>query len=279
MQLRLGERVLTLNRSRIMGVLNTTPDSFSDGGQFSKVDDAIRHAAKMLEQGADIIDVGGESSRPGATGISAQEELDRTIPVVEKICNNLDVAVSIDTSKPEIMRAAVASGATLINDIFALRQDGALAAAADLEVAVCLMHIQGEPRTMQDQPAYDELPGDVINFLDQRVTCCIEGGIGRDRIVIDPGFGFGKSDQHNLEILAQLDQFSDLGLPMLVGLSRKRTLGKLTGHPPHQLEFAGAAAAVLAVSHGANIVRTHDVASIADALRITDAVQQAGYGK
>ena len=276
MQLRLGKRVLTLDRSRIIAVQNTTPESFSDGGRFLDSDEAIRHAESMSEQGADIIDVGGESTRPGATKVSVEEEIERTIPVVERICSNLDVAVSIDTSKPEVMRAAVAAGATLINDVFALRRDEALATAADLQVAVCLVHMLGQPQTMQEQPSYDNLPGDVIDFLQQRVEKCMEAGIAGDRIIIDPGFGFGKNDQHNLQILAGLNQFSDLGLPILVGLSRKQTLGNLTGQKPRDRVLAGAVAAAIAVRQGAHIVRTHDVAATAEALRIADAVRQAG---
>lgn len=276
MQLRLGKRVLKLDRSRIMAVLNTTPDSFSDGGRFLDPDDAIRHAESMSEQGADIIDVGGESTRPGATEVSVEEEIDRTIPVVEKICCNLDVFVSIDTSKPAVMRAAVAAGATLINDVFALRRDDALATAAELEVAVCLVHMLGEPQTMQEQPSYDKLPGDVVDFLQQRVATCVEAGIARDRIVIDPGFGFGKNDRHNLRILAGMSQFSNLGRPILVGLSRKQTLGNLTGQKPRDRVMAGAVVAAIAVRQGAHIVRTHDVAATAEALQIADAVRHAG---
>jgi dihydropteroate synthase len=276
MQLRLGKRVLSLDRCRIMAVLNTTPDSFSDGGRFLDSDDAMRHAESMTEQGADIIDVGGESTRPGAKAVSVEEELERTIPVIEKICSNLDVVVSIDTSKPAVMRAAVAAGATLINDVYALRREDALATAAELQVAVCLMHMLGEPQTMQVQPSYDKLPGDVVDFLQQRLATCVAAGIARERIVIDPGFGFGKNDRHNLQILAGLSQFSDLGQPILVGLSRKQTLGNLTGRKPRDRVIAGAVAAAIAVGQGAHIVRTHDVAATAEALQIADAVRQAG---
>jgi len=276
MNIRIGNRELSLDRPRVMGVLNVTPDSFSDGGHFVCADDAVQHAIKMREQGADIIDVGGESTRPGSPGISIQEELDRIIPVIEKICSDVDVAISVDTSKPDVMRAAVEAGAALINDVFALRQEGAVDAAHDLDVAVCLMHMQGEPRSMQDQPTYDVLPGEVIEFLRERIDTCLKAGISRERLLIDPGFGFGKTDLHNLEILAKLDQFSDLGIPMLVGLSRKRTLGILTGKAADQRVFAGVAAAVIAVRGGANIVRTHDVAATVDALKIADAVNASG---
>jgi len=279
MTLRLGERTLSLDRCRIMGILNTTPDSFSDGGKFSNIADALSHAETMANEGADIIDVGGESTRPGAAPISAQEEIDRTIPLVEKICLNLDIAVSIDTSKPDVMLAAARAGASLVNDVFALQQEGALAAAASLNVAICLMHMQGKPATMQDNPGYAELPDDVIRFLEQRIRCCVEGGIVRERLVVDPGFGFGKNDRHNLQILAELEQFTALGVPILVGLSRKGTLGNLTGRPAAERLFAGVAAAVLAADRGARIIRTHDVAATVDALRIADAVRDAGSEK
>jgi dihydropteroate synthase len=279
MNLCLGARILNFDRCRIMGILNATPDSFSDGGNFSDSGKALQHAEAMLGQGADIIDVGGESTRPGATGISIQEEIDRVVPVVEQICSKLDVAVSIDTSKPEVMRAAVRAGATLINDVFALQKEGALAAAVELDAAVCLMHMQGQPQNMQNRPHYENLPGEIIEFLEQRVRCCMEAGIARNRLVVDPGFGFGKNDQHNLRILAGLREFANLQLPILVGLSRKGTLGSLTGQAEDKRVFAGVAAAVLAADRGAHIIRTHDVAATKDALRIADAVRAAGLLK
>lgn len=275
MELRLGNRILSLDRPRVMGILNVTPDSFSDGGRFMSPDDALQHADRMAGEGADVIDVGGESTRPGAADLPVQEELDRVMPVIESITQRIDVAVSIDTNKPEVMRAAVAAGACMINDVFALRQDGAVEAAAGTTAAVCLMHMRGKPRTMQDRPEYDSLPGDIIDFLAERVRACRHAGIGAERIVIDPGFGFGKNDQHNLKILANLDAFRALKLPLLVGLSRKRTLGKLTGKEPAERLAAGVAAAVIAVSNGANIVRTHDVGPTVDALVILDAVRRA----
>jgi dihydropteroate synthase len=259
-----------------MGILNTTPDSFSDGGRFADPEIALQHADAMARQGADIIDVGGESTRPGAAEISVQEEIDRVVPVIEKICRNIDVAVSIDTSKAEVMRAAVQAGAAMVNDVYALQKDNALATVAELEVAVCLMHMQGDPRKMQEAPQSDALPGDVIRFLSQRVKCCLDSGIAQNKLVIDPGFGFGKTDRHNLEILAGLDQFTDLGLPILVGLSRKSTLGALTGKAVTERTIAGVAAAVLAADRGARIIRTHDVEATTDALRIADAVRTAG---
>lgn len=275
MELRLGNRILSLDRPRVMGILNVTPDSFSDGGRFMSPDDALQHADRMAGEGADVIDVGGESTRPGAADLPVQEELDRVMPVIESITQRIDVAVSIDTNKPEVMRAAVAAGACMINDVFALRQDGAVEAAAGTTAAVCLMHMRGKPRTMQDRPEYDSLPGDIIDFLAERVRACRHAGIGAERIVIDPGFGFGKNDQHNLKILANLDAFRALKLPLLVGLSRKRTLGKLTGKEPAERLAAGVAAAVIAVSNGANIVRTHDVGPTVDALAMLDAVRRA----
>lgn len=275
MELRLGNRILSLDRPRVMGILNVTPDSFSDGGRFMSPDDALQHADRMAGEGADVIDVGGESTRPGAADLPVQEELDRVMPVIESITQRIDVAVSIDTNKPEVMRAAVAAGACMINDVFALRQDGAVEAAAGTTAAVCLMHMRGKPRTMQDRPEYDSLPGDIIDFLAERVRACRHAGIGAERIVIDPGFGFGKNDQHNLKILANLDAFRALKLPLLVGLSRKRTLGKLTGKEPDERLAAGVAAAVIAVANGANIVRTHDVGPTVDALVILDAVRRA----
>lgn len=275
MELRLGERILSLGQPRVMGILNVTPDSFSDGGRFLAPDAAIEQAARMAEEGADIIDVGGESTRPGARELPVQEELDRVMPVIEAIVERIDVPASIDTSKPEVMRAAVGAGAALINDVYALRREGALEAAAGLEAAICLMHMQGEPGTMQDHPEYQDLPGDIIDFLAARVRACRDAGIATDRLVVDPGFGFGKNDRHNLRILAKLDEFGALKLPLLVGLSRKRTLGNLTGKAPDQRTAAGLAAAVIAVTNGAHIVRTHDVGPTVDALKFVDAVRQS----
>jgi len=274
MELRLGNRILTLGRSRVMGILNVTPDSFSDGGQFLSADVALGQAASMAEQGADIIDVGGESTRPGAEELPAQQELERILPVIESITGRLDVAVSVDTSKPEVMQAAVAAGAVLINDIYALRREGAMEAAAGLDASVCLMHMQGTPATMQDRPEYAELPREIVDFLGERVRACRDAGIDAGRLIVDPGFGFGKNDQHNLKILANLGEFRALQLPLLVGLSRKRTLGKLAGKEADQLVAAGVAAAVIAVSNGAHIIRTHDVGPTVDALKVFDALRR-----
>ena len=275
MELRLGDRILTLDKPRVMGVLNVTPDSFSDGGRFISAGAAIEQATSMAEQGADIIDVGGESTKPGSDELPVQVELDRILPVIESIAERLDVVVSVDTSKPEVMQAAVAAGAGLINDVFALQRDGAMEAAAGLNAAICVMHMQGEPRTMQVRPEYKALPDDIIDFLTERVRACTAAGIDSRRLIVDPGFGFGKNDGHNLKILANLERFRDLKLPLLVGLSRKRTLGNLTGKASDERVAAGVAAAVIAASKGANIVRTHDVGPTVDALKILDAVRQS----
>ena len=276
MLLRLGSQTLSLDRPLVMGVLNVTPDSFSDGGKFFATDAAIRQAERMFEAGAAIVDVGGESTRPGAGRISEDEELDRVIPVIETISDATDIAVSIDTSKPGVMRAAVNAGASMINDVYALRQDGAVEAASELDVAVCLMHMQGEPGTMQQNPGYQDIPGDILDFLSKRITACRDAGIDDEKIVIDPGFGFGKTHEHNVRLLASLDRFQELGMPLLVGLSRKSTLGALTGKDVEERLPAGIAAAILAVERGAHIVRTHDVDETIDALKIASAVMQPG---
>ena len=279
MQLRLGSRTLDLSAPKVMGVLNVTPDSFSDGGKFITVDAAIRQAEHMLEAGAAIVDVGGESTRPGADRVSESEELDRVIPVIEGIAGGTDLAISIDTGKPGVMRAAVQAGASMINDVYALRREGAVEAASELDAAVCLMHMQGEPGTMQDKPRYQDIPGDILAFLSQRMAACRSAGIEADRIAIDPGFGFGKTHAHNIRLLASLTHFQELGMPLVVGLSRKSTLGALTGKAVGERLPSGIAAAVLAVERGANIVRTHDVDETVDALKIADAVMRPGKGK
>ncbi len=276
MKLRLGCRQLDLSTPKVMGVLNVTPDSFSDGGRFFTVDEAVRQAMLMYESGAVIVDVGGESTRPGADSISEDEEIDRVIPVIEGIAGSTDQMISIDTSKPGVMRAAVRAGASLINDIYALRQEGAVDAASKLDAAVCLMHMQGEPGTMQGNPRYKDIPGDILKFLSQRMAACRNAGIEADRIAIDPGFGFGKTHEHNIRLLASLEKFQELGMPLLVSLSRKRTLGALTGKAVGDRLPSGIAAAVLAVERGANIVRTHDVDETVDALKVVNAVMRPG---
>ncbi len=256
----------------VMGILNVTPDSFSDGGRFDRPGTALRQALQLAEDGAAIIDVGGESTRPGADGVSEQQELDRVIPVIEAIRAETDVPISVDTSKARVMRAAVDAGAAMINDVCALQGDGAVQAAADLGVAICLMHMQGEPRTMQLDPRYGDVVADVAAFLDNRVAACVEAGIDPERIVIDPGFGFGKTHDHNVELLANLRQLRVRGCPVLVGVSRKSTLGELTGREVGQRLPASVAAAAIAVLNGAAIVRAHDVPATVDALKIAQAV-------
>jgi dihydropteroate synthase len=260
---------LVLDRPRVAGIINVTPDSFSDGGKFLDPAVAIAHGLKLVDEGADLLDVGGESTRPGAQEISAQDEIARVVPVIAALAKQVSVPIAIDTSKPEVMRAAIAAGAGFINDVYALRRDGALDAAAELKVPVCLMHMQGEPRTMQQDPHYDDVVSDVRRFLAERIFACEMSGIDKKRIVVDPGFGFGKSLEHNLTLLRGLDQFAALGVPLLVGLSRKAMIGTLTGHENHQDRAAGsAAAALIAVQRGAMIVRVHDVAATRDALAV-----------
>ncbi len=255
-----------------MGILNVTPDSFSDGGFFMSRERAVAHARQMVEDGADIIDVGGESTRPGAQPVSVQEELDRVVPVIEAVRATLAVPISIDSSKPEVMRAAVAAGAGFINDVRALRADGALAAAAELGVPVCLMHMQGEPRGMQADPCYDDVVAEVRTFLAERLAACRAAGIEPARLVIDPGFGFGKTLAHNLQLLRGLAGLGALGAPILAGLSRKSMIGLALGLPVEQRLFASLALAVIAVANGARIVRTHDVRATREAIRMYETV-------
>jgi dihydropteroate synthase len=258
--------------TRVMGILNATPDSFSDGGRWSSRDRALRHALDMIAAGADIIDVGGESTRPGSQDVAAAEELDRVVPVIEAIVAESDVPVSIDTSKPEVMEAAVSAGAAMINDVCALRAEGALETAARSGVPVCLMHMQGRPRDMQADPTYDDVVAEVGAFLTDRAKVCEAAGIAADRIFIDPGFGFGKTLDHNLELFRGLSELCRLGYPVLVGISRKSMLGAITGKPVDQRLAASVAAAVLAARRGAAVVRVHDVAETVDALKIAEAL-------
>ena len=277
MTLRLG--AITLHCPAVMGILNTTPDSFSDGGRFTAPGVAIMHAEQMVMDGAAIIDVGGESTRPGAQDVGEQEEIDRVVPVIEAIRSALDVAISVDTSKPGVMRAAVAAGATMINDVRALRAEGAVQAAAELQQAVCLMHMQGQPRTMQQDPQYNDVVADVTQFLRERVSECTQAGIAEELLVIDPGFGFGKTLEDNIELLANLRQLREIGPPLLIGVSRKSTLGMLTGREVDERQPASVAAAVLAVERGASIIRAHDVAETVDALRVIRAVIKSDKSK
>ncbi|MEP6485218.1 MAG: dihydropteroate synthase [Rudaea sp.] len=265
-------RPLVLDRPRIAGIVNVTPDSFSDGGAHSDKNAAIDHALRLVDEGADLLDIGGESTRPGALPISAQEEIDRIVPVIAALAQQTTVPISVDTSKPDVMRAAVRAGAGMINDVYALRVEGALDAAAELKVPVCLMHMLGEPRTMQDDPHYDDVVSDVRRFLAERVFACEMSGIDKKKIIVDPGFGFGKSLEHNLALLRGLDQLGALGLPLMVGLSRKGMIGTLTGRDVEFRAVGSAAAAMIAVQKGAMIVRVHDVAQTRDALAIWQAV-------
>ncbi|MEZ5508331.1 MAG: dihydropteroate synthase [Gammaproteobacteria bacterium] len=269
-----GGRVLDLSRPHVMGILNVTPDSFSDGGRFVSRDAAVAQARAMVEQGATLVDVGGESTRPGALAVSEQEELDRVIPVIEQIRGELDVAISVDTSTPAVMVAAADAGAHLINDVRALRRPGALEAAAASGLSVCLMHMQGEPGHMQQNPRYVNVVQEVMAFLQARVQACIAAGIPASNLLIDPGFGFGKSVQHNLQVMHHLEQLRQLPYPMLVGVSRKSMVGAVLDRPVDQRLIGSIALAVIAVQKGACIIRAHDVEATVDAVRMTHTVMQ-----
>jgi dihydropteroate synthase len=268
-----GNFKLDLLRPLVMGIVNVTPDSFSDGGRYLSTNAAIDHAYQLLEEGADILDIGGESTRPGAARISEQEELDRVLPVIEGL-RQIRQPISIDSTKPAVMRAALQSGASWVNDVNALQEAGALAAVAASGAAVCLMHKQGTPETMQNAPIYADVMAEVMSFLQQRISACIAAGVAKERIVIDPGFGFGKSLAHNVSLLKNLQQFATLGVPILAGLSRKSMLGTLTGREINHRLPASVAAALIAVQNGAQIVRVHDVQATVDALKIWNAVNE-----
>ncbi len=272
MRLQCGRHVLDLTSPVVMGVLNVTPDSFSDGGRYADLKAALAHAERMAEEGAAIIDVGGESTRPGAAPVNVDEELRRVIPVIEGLAGRLAIPVSVDTSKPEVMRAAIASGASMINDVAALRAPGAIDAAADSDAAICLMHMQGEPRTMQKEPRYTDVLAEVRDFLRGRVARCVEAGIAVSRLVIDPGFGFGKTLEHNLELLRRLPELAADGYPVLAGLSRKSMIAGLTGRADGDRLGGSLALATFAILSGARIVRAHDVAPTVDALRVVAAI-------
>jgi len=259
----------------VMGILNVTPDSFSDGGRYVDRDNALRQADRMVTDGAAIIDIGGESTRPGAQPVGEQEELDRVIPLVEAVAAATDTPVSVDTSKPAVMRAAVAAGAAMINDVRALQEDGALEAVRDLRVATCLMHMRGEPRSMQAAPQYVDVVREVAAFLEERLDACVAAGIDAGFVVVDPGFGFGKTAAHNIELLANLRQLRVRNRPLLVGISRKATLGMLTQRDVHERMPASLAAAVMAVVNGADVIRAHDVRETVDALKVAQAVIEA----
>ena len=265
---------LDLTHPQIMGILNVTPDSFSDGGQFFGEDVALKQAKQMVADGATIVDVGGESTRPGATIVSVEREIERVIPVIEAIESEIDVVISIDTSKPEVMRAAIAAGAGLINDVQALRVKGALDAAFDLDVPVCLMHAQGMPKTMQEKPHYEDVVAEVTSFLLERVDICEARGIKRDKLILDPGFGFGKRARHNLRLMKYLEQIVHLDLPVLVGISRKSIIGELLNVSMEERLAGSLAMASLAVWKGAKLIRTHDVKETAQAVNLTNYVMQ-----
>ncbi len=270
-----GSRVLDLAQPQVMGILNVTPDSFSDGGRYAARDAALRHAAEMVAAGATLIDVGGESTRPGARPVSPVEELERVACVVEAIAAELDVIISLDTSTPAVMREGARLGAGLINDVRALRREGALEAAADTGLPVCLMHMLGEPGNMQQNPYYEDVVSEVRDFLARRMAACVEAGIPAERVVLDPGFGFAKNLMHNLSLFKHLEALHVLGRPLLVGVSRKSMIGQALGREVHERLPGGLALAALAVAKGACILRVHDVAETVDALKVWDAARRA----
>ncbi|MCV4265314.1 dihydropteroate synthase [Pseudomonas capsici] len=270
-----GNRVLDLAHTHVMGILNATPDSFSDGGRYSQLDSALRHAEAMVLAGATLIDVGGESTRPGAPPVSPEQELERVAPVVEAICRELDVIVSVDTSTPEVMLETARLGAGLINDVRSLGRPGALEAAARTGLSVCLMHMLGEPGNMQDDPRYTDLVGEVSAFLLERMNQCAAAGIDRERIILDPGFGFAKTLDHNLSLFKHMEVLHSLGRPLLVGVSRKSMIGAVLGRPVGERLYGGLALAALAMAKGARILRVHDVAETADVVRMIAAVESA----
>lgn len=270
-----GSRFLDLSRPQVMGILNVTPDSFSDGGRFAQRDAALRHAEAMWRAGATLIDVGGESTRPGARAVSPVEELERVAPIVEAVARELDVIISVDTSTPAVIREAVRLGAGLINDVRSLQRDGALDAAADSGLPVCLMHMRGEPTTMQHNPRYPDVVAEVREFLLERLAACAAVGITAERVVLDPGFGFAKSLEHNLSLFKHLQVLHELGRPLLVGVSRKSMIGRVLGHEVGERLYGSLALAALALSKGAHILRVHDVAETVDVVRMIAAVEAA----
>ena len=270
-----GSRFLDLSRPHVMGILNVTPDSFSDGGRFSQRDAALRHAEAMLQAGATLIDVGGESTRPGARAVSPVEELERVAPVVEAIAAELDVIISVDTSTPAVMRETARLGAGLINDVRSLQRDGALDAAADSGLPVCLMHMRGEPTTMQQNPQYADVLAEVRDFLAERMAACATAGIAVERLILDPGFGFAKTLEHNLSLFKHMEALHGLGRPLLVGVSRKSMIGKVLGHEVGGRLYGSLGLAALAITKGAHILRVHDVAETIDVVRMLAAVEAA----
>ncbi|MCG8670866.1 MAG: dihydropteroate synthase [Pseudomonadales bacterium] len=267
-----GGQTLDLNQPHVMGVLNVTPDSFSDGGHFVSTEKAVAHALQMEDAGAAFIDVGGESTRPGAEPVTVEHELERTIPVIQALADRVDCLISIDTSTPEVMLAAANAGAHLINDVRALRRKGAMDAAVHTALPVCLMHMQGEPGTMQDRPQYDNVVDEVCAFLEARIEDCVAAGIAQNQIMIDPGFGFGKTLEQNISLLHHLDAFHRLNCPLLVGMSRKSMIGAILDKPVDQRLYGSLAVAVMAYQYGASIIRVHDVSETVDALKVAAAV-------
>jgi dihydropteroate synthase len=266
-------QINTANTPLVMGIVNVTPDSFSDGGQYNQIEQTVRHAEKLVAEGADLLDIGGESTRPGAVDVSVQQELDRVIPVIQKL-KQFNLPISIDTSKAEVMHAAINAGAGLINDVYGFRREGSVEAAAILGVPLCIMHMLGEPRTMQKQPHYDNVISDVKSFFQQQIQTLTQAGVIRENIIIDPGFGFGKSLAHNCQLLKELRQFESMDLPILVGLSRKSMIGQLTNKTVDQRLAGSVTAAVIAAQNGAKIIRVHDVAETVDALKIVSAMSK-----
>jgi dihydropteroate synthase len=265
-------RALAARRPLVCGILNVTPDSFSDGGRFDSLQRAVEHGCTLVAEGADLIDIGGESTRPGSRPPTLGEELDRVVPVVEALVRHVPVPLSVDTSRPEVMRAAVAAGASMVNDVRALQRPGALEAAAQLGVPVCLVHMQCSPETMQEDPRYRDVVTDVRAFLAERLRACLDAGVRQEHLVVDPGFGFGKTLSHNVALLASLDAFRGLGVPVMVGLSRKSMLGQLTGRTVGDRLPGSLAAAIVAVQRGASVLRVHDVAATRDVLAVLEAV-------
>lgn len=272
-----GAYRLSLTRPLILGIVNTTPDSFSDGGRLGSAEAAVRHALQLRDDGADILDIGGESTRPGAEPVSPDEEMARVLPVVEALAAR-GCVISIDTKKPEVMRAALDAGAVMVNDVLALRAPGALEVVAASGAAICLMHMRGEPENMQRAPEYTDVVAEVKGFLQERIRACTQAGIANERLVIDPGFGFGKTLAHNLTLLRQLGELREFGVPVMAGMSRKTMLGTLTGRDVGAREFAGVAAHLAAVARGARLVRVHDVSAMRDALTIWNAVEEQQNG-
>lgn len=268
MILQSNNKQLDLSQPQVMGILNVTPDSFSDGGQYCQIEAALEQAQRMIAAGATIIDIGGESTRPGAPDVALDDELSRVIPVIRALRAQSDVWISIDTSKAEVMKQAAEAGADIINDVRALREPGALQAAAETSLPVCLMHMQGQPRTMQQSPHYDDLLAEVSDFLQERIHACAQAGIAKDKLILDPGFGFGKTLEHNYQLLKQLNKFHRFGLPILAGMSRKSMIFKLLEKKPAECVAGSVACAVMAAQQGAQIIRVHDVEQTADAVRI-----------